>query len=153
MHCGCRLSPPCKFTCRDRYKTEPTCIVGHQDINFVNKIDPGLRFPWKVLKQNYGLGFYLSDSDVAWGKANFQADCPKWKTSACCVQKMLRCYGYGTSDTGKFDSNTNDAIKAFQAHFYPETTPGFGPETMSRIAALAHAGDAQCYSRVVQHCQ
>ncbi|MCC9662356.1 penicillin binding protein PBP4B [Pseudoalteromonas sp. MB41] len=92
----------------------PTQIVGHSDIAPSRKNDPGPRFPWYQLYKA-GIGaWYDSDTvDKYWQL--FSAS----KPSTELMQKAMRSYGYEVIATGQLDSQTLDALSAFQMHFLP----------------------------------
>ncbi|WP_304635701.1 penicillin binding protein PBP4B [Pseudoalteromonas sp.] len=92
----------------------PTQIVGHSDIAPSRKNDPGPRFPWYQLYKA-GIGaWYDSDTvDKYWQL--FSAS----KPSTELMQKAMRSYGYEVIATGQLDSQTLEALSAFQMHFLP----------------------------------
>ena len=92
----------------------PTQVIGHSDIAPSRKNDPGPRFPWYQLYKA-GIGaWYDSDTlDKYWQV--FSAS----KPSVELMQKALRSYGYEVIATGQLDSQTLDALSAFQMHFLP----------------------------------
>ncbi|OFI32468.1 N-acetylmuramoyl-L-alanine amidase [Alteromonas lipolytica] len=110
---------------------EPTAVVGHADIAFDRKNDPGPRFPWFELYQA-GVGAWYDNETLA----------SYWKTfnehpaSIGLLQSALHAYGYGVIETGIADTSTLNAISAFQMHFLPWHVTG---EADSRTAAAVFA--------------
>ncbi|MEM7390583.1 MAG: N-acetylmuramoyl-L-alanine amidase, partial [Pseudomonadota bacterium] len=109
----------------------PTQVIGHSDIAPSRKNDPGPRFPWYQLYKA-GIGaWYESDTvDKYWQL--FSAS----KPSVELMQKALRSYGYEVIATGQLDSQTLDALSAFQMHFLPWHVSG---NSDARSAAVLFA--------------
>ncbi len=93
---------------------EPTAVVGHADIAFNRKNDPGPRFPWFQLYQA-GVGAWYENDTLAsyWQMFNDA------RPNVGLIQAALRAYGYGITETGTLDLPTINAISAFQSHFLP----------------------------------
>ncbi|MEG3766671.1 penicillin binding protein PBP4B [Alteromonas sp. 14N.309.X.WAT.G.H12] len=110
----------------------PTAVVGHADIAFNRKNDPGPRFPWFELYQAGVGAWYDNDTRAAyWKKFNQQLP------NIGLVQAALKAYGYGVVETGIYDSPTQNAIYAFQMHFVQDTVSGrLDSETASALFAL-----------------
>ena len=110
----------------ERYKDEhankiitPTRVVGHADIAPGRKVDPGPLFPWKKLYAR-GIGAWYDEEEKQQTEfliSDNEVDI-KW------VQKNLRIYGYPILETGIFDSQTKQVVKAFQMHFRPKNYCG-----------------------------
>lgn len=101
------------------YNINQSQIIGHSDVALDRKIDPGIFFDWRLMARN-GLGLY-HDCDISalknpqilfkFGDSNMMI------TE---LQKNLHKLGYKMQITNIFDTQTNYAVRAFQAHFYPE---------------------------------
>ncbi|MEM9417402.1 MAG: peptidoglycan-binding domain-containing protein [Bacteroidota bacterium] len=82
------------------------------------------------------------DLTVSLKKVKLPQDGADEATKTQWVQNHLRVYGYtACPTTGKFDRATENAIKAFQRHFYPEENPTkvlgqADPATIERLASL-----------------
>ena len=92
----------------------PTAVVGHSDIAPSRKNDPGPRFPWKKL-YDAGIGAWYEADTVGKYWQMFDQNLP----SSGLLQKALQVYGYGISQTGVLDRQTQDVLGAFQMHFIP----------------------------------
>ncbi|MDC8832192.1 penicillin binding protein PBP4B [Alteromonas gilva] len=109
----------------------PTSVVGHSDIAFTRKNDPGPRFPWFELYQA-GIGAWYDNDTMAGYWKTFSEQTP----SIGLLQSAMRRYGYGIIETGIADSQTLNAIAAFQMHFLPWHVTG---QPDSRTAAAVFA--------------
>lgn len=111
---------------------DPTSVVGHSDIAFMRKQDPGPRFPWQLLYQA-GVGAWYDTDDYFTHVEHFQWALP----SVGLVQRALRSYGYGIEHTGVYDKQTQHALEAFQMHFVPHRVSGdIDRETAAALFAL-----------------
>ncbi|MBU2978711.1 penicillin binding protein PBP4B [Alteromonas sp. C1M14] len=110
----------------------PTGVIGHSDIAFDRKNDPGPRFPWFELYQA-GIGaWYDNETRIRYWKT-FNQQLP----NIGLMQAALREYGYGVIETGIFDSPTKNALYAFQMHFVQDNVSGqLNSETAAALFAL-----------------
>ncbi|MDN3607867.1 N-acetylmuramoyl-L-alanine amidase [Kaistella yonginensis] len=125
----------------DRYMISPTNILGHSDIAPTRKQDPGPKFPWKKLYEDYQIGMWY-DEDT---KQNFynsavledyavQMTVPSFVFK---IQTALRDFGYDLNPNGTFDNATMKTIETFQYHFRPENYSGMmDAETWAILQAL-----------------
>ncbi|WP_241967580.1 penicillin binding protein PBP4B [Pseudidiomarina insulisalsae] len=110
----------------------PTAVVGHSDIAFMRKNDPGPRFPWYQLYQQ-GVGAWYEQATLArfWRQFNLQP------VRIGLLQAALRAYGYGVIETGVYDEQTRSALSAFQMHFLPWKVDGKNDsQTSAAVFAL-----------------
>jgi N-acetylmuramoyl-L-alanine amidase len=110
----------------------PTAVVGHSDIAPTRKNDPGPRFPWYQLYQA-GIGAWYNNDDLEkyWQMFN---DSP---VSVGLMQRALKIYGYGITETGVADNATFDTLSAFQMHFLPWSVNGkLDSKTAATLFAL-----------------
>lgn len=94
--------------------------VGHSDLAPERKRDPGELFPWKRLSaEGFGLwsGRDGSDTTVIAERGQENANVMKFN-------QQLGIVGYHTGDLQSFDATTEFAVRAFQAHWRPETVSG-----------------------------
>ena len=134
------LGPLCQLLV-ERYKIAPRDFIGQSDMatrrdnhHYGRMVTPDTHFPWQKLHQEYGLGAW-PDTTKTLKRAKLPQNDPE---KAPWVQKHLRAYGYtACPETGEFDVPTQQAIKVFQMHFYPENVSGQADhETIKRLAAL-----------------
>jgi N-acetylmuramoyl-L-alanine amidase len=81
-------------------------VVGHSDIAPGRKKDPGVHFPWKSLADK-GVGL--------WPDVRATDQPPRFRTRE--LQKALAEFGYGVTETGKYDTATREALHAFRTRF------------------------------------
>src|SRR5690554_3140511 len=98
---------------------DPTAVVGHSDIAFMRKQDPGPRFPWQLLYAA-GVGAWYDNDSLFEHLSLFRDTTP----SIGLMQQALRSYGYGVTHSGSHDLQTRRALEAFQMHFVPERVSG-----------------------------
>lgn len=116
----------------EKYKITPTRIVGHSDIAPGRKFDPGPLFPWKQLYTEHGIGAWFDDETLNFYRLYFP-----WQNNIQELQNKLSSYGYDVPSNGVFDEATQNAVNAFQMHFYPEKYDGVADvETVARLDAL-----------------
>lgn len=112
---------------------QPTDIVGHSDIAPDRKSDPGPRFPWKYLAEQ-GIGAWPNKQDVD----TFLKELSKNKNiNLIWLQDNLRLYGYNIQTTKILDTQSKNAIRAFQWHFEPDNASGIPSlKTVALLKAL-----------------
>ena len=110
-------------------------IVGHSDIAPGRKLDPGPLFPWKRLA-DAGLGVWPDANAVARQQAVFNVSPP----GVAWYQQQLARFGYALEPTGVLDTQTRQALTAFQMHFRPQRYDGM-PD--SQTAAILQVLNTQ----------
>lgn len=116
----------------DRYQIKPYRVVGHSDISFGRKTDPGPLFPWEYLHSRYGIGAWPDADAVAYFKRAQPYD-----NNVAALQGKLNRYGYGVPSSGVLDQATTDAVAAFQMHFRATRYDGVPDvETVAILDAL-----------------
>ncbi|NVJ70081.1 MAG: N-acetylmuramoyl-L-alanine amidase [Alphaproteobacteria bacterium] len=95
-------------------------FVGHSDIAPDRKTDPGELFPWRRLAQA-GFGLW---SDAEAQSTEMLASIGDYGRNVAMLNKQLGIIGYHLNDAEKFDVATECAVRAFQAHWRPETVSG-----------------------------
>ena len=105
-------------------------VVAHSDIAPDRKQDPGELFPWKDLHES-GVGHFVEPERISSGRF-FQKGDQGPPISA--LQVLFATYGYGLRETGRYDSDTETVVTAFQRHFRPERVDGIADQ--SSIATL-----------------
>ncbi|MFC4347987.1 N-acetylmuramoyl-L-alanine amidase [Kordiimonas lipolytica] len=118
---------------KTRHTVPMAHFVGHSDIAPDRKADPGELFPWKCLAEK-GFGLW---SDVAGGETEMIARQGDRGDIVSNLNKQLGIVGYHQDDTGSFDDATESKVRAFQAHWRPETVSGcFDKGTAARLADI-----------------
>jgi N-acetyl-anhydromuramyl-L-alanine amidase AmpD/CubicO group peptidase (beta-lactamase class C family) len=109
----------------------PTAVIGHADIAPQRKSDPGPRFPWYQLHQ-HGIGAWYEQQRLShyWRLFNQQ------QPSLGLLQAALRSYGYGITESGRYDPLTEATLNAFQMHFLPWQVDG-RPNSYTAAAVFA----------------
>ncbi|HSG90048.1 MAG TPA: N-acetylmuramoyl-L-alanine amidase [Pseudomonadales bacterium] len=128
-------------------------VVGHADIAFARRVDPGPLFPWRRLHEA-GIGAWYEEAAVARHAAALATSgLPPLDD----LQAALAAWGYGVEVTGEDDAQTRLAVRAFQMHFRPSDHRGrFDGETAAilfalleryRVEARAHLPHPRCGMR------
>ncbi|MCI3205001.1 N-acetylmuramoyl-L-alanine amidase [Pandoraea capi] len=115
-----------------RYGIAPDRVLGHADVAPGRTHDPGPRFPWRWLHEQFGVGAWPDDARVAHYRDHrpYRGDVPA-------LQAKLLAYGFDTPQTGELDASTTDVIAAFQMHFHPARYDGVPDvETVAVLDAL-----------------
>lgn len=118
----------------DKYDINPKNIVGHSDISPLRKQDPGPKFPWKKLHDEYGLGIWYDENDYS----NFMNDKEYKKSSVSNIKYEFIKYGYNSMPTNNvWDLESRKVLYAFQCHFRPQKIDAnIDEETYAIIRAL-----------------
>lgn len=121
----------------DRYQIEPVNVLAHSDIAPQRKHDPGPKFPWKKLYEQYNIGAWYEEHQKSMFYAQFPYDQVDSYAFILSVQNDLETYGYEIQKTGIWDEQTKKVITAFQYHFRPERYDGVvDDETWAILKAL-----------------
>lgn len=97
-----------------RHDIAPTATLGHAEIAPTRKIDPGPAFPWRRLYAA-GIGTWPLEADLARYRRLFAAGPPPLAT----LQRALAAWGYAVTPSGKLDSATRGALRAFHMRYRP----------------------------------
>lgn len=124
----------CKSILTRRGPISSERILGHSDVAPSRKQDPGEKFPWGLLSES-GIGHWVRpaglDLDGKTLKPGDRGDVVSQ------LQRRLRGYGYGVTETGQYDDSLRDVIAAFQRHFRPARIDGIAdPSTQLTLRAL-----------------
>ena len=103
----------------NKHNINPASVIGHSDVAPDRKIDPGIFFDWQMLaKQGLGCWHNLEYSQELANKILYKFGQEGKKIAK--LQQDLRKLGYKINISGKIDIQTNNVIRAFQAHFCPK---------------------------------
>ncbi|MEA9390620.1 N-acetylmuramoyl-L-alanine amidase [Acerihabitans sp. TG2] len=115
-----------------RHHITPGNVVGHSDIAWRRKQDPGPLFPWQRLAEA-GVGVWPDKQRVAYYLGVRQ--CGQWVPMDGILKRMAR-YGYDTSGPLS-EALQHQAVAAFQMHFRPRDFRGLpDAETEAILDAL-----------------
>jgi N-acetylmuramoyl-L-alanine amidase len=127
-----------------RHQIPADRILAHSDVAPARKLDPGEKFPWKVLA-NSGIGLWVEPAPVTQAGPIYVLG----ETNPAIeeLQRLLGRYGYGVTPTGYLDGTTRDAIAAFQRHFRPIRVDGVvDVSTTATLKALLAVREARMSS-------
>ena len=105
-----------------KYKIKKNCLLGHSDIAPDRKLDPGEKFPWKMLsKKGIGIWHNLNLIKLKSFRYKFVSN----KESNLFVGK-LKIFGYSNKSNIFHNSSKFNKllVKAFQRRFRPELING-----------------------------
>lgn len=123
--------------CKDilsRYEIPARSVVGHSDVAFRRKHDPGELFDWAWLARE-GIGLWHDDPETKDIHHSFKrGDAGEGIRQ---LQEMLVYYGYGMPVDGMFGDITEECVIAFQRHFRQNNIDGvWDGECEARLEAL-----------------
>jgi N-acetylmuramoyl-L-alanine amidase len=99
-------------------------VIAHSDVAPSRKNDPGEKFPWQRLAAA-GVGLWVAPHAVAnEGEDDSELALGADGGAVADLQRDLARYGYGVTETGRFDATTRDVVIAFQRHFRPARVDG-----------------------------
>lgn len=117
-----------------RYMMDPRNIVGHSDIAFLRKTDPGELFDWADLAQA-GVGVYPFEARPLLGPELKRGD---RGNTVIRLQTSLSNWGYGLKLDGDFGEKTEKCVIAFQRHYRQNDLSGIWDNECSGILAALH---------------
>lgn len=110
-------------------------VVGHSDIAFLRKQDPGELFDWPLLARA-GIGIYPEGARPMLGSAlAFGDKGPK----VVRLQTALANWGYGLKTDGDYGPKTEQCVIAFQRHYRPKDIGGAWDDECAGLLAALHA--------------
>lgn len=118
----------------ERYNIPERNVVGHSDIAFLRKVDPGEKFPWAKLAKA-GVGVFPNYKPLS-GPELHRDDTGN---QVIRLQTSLSNWGYGLKLDGLFGEKTECCVMAFQRHYRPEKIDGVWDNECAGILAALHA--------------
>ena len=109
-------------------------ILGHSDVSIGRKIDPGVKFPWQHLAKEK-IGFFSDLSQENFDMDNSDKNSPQFIKE---IQTKLMTIGYHVYKSGVFDTQTVEALKAFQRHWRPVKVNGMLDVSTKQILTEVH---------------
>ncbi len=110
-------------------------IVGHSDIAFLRKQDPGEKFPWAWLAEQ-GVGIFPFGAKPILGAELKRGDSG---TVVMKLQQSLANWGYGLKIDGAYGEKTEACVIAFQRHYRPDDLSGVWDNACAGRLAMLHA--------------
>lgn len=124
----------CKSITTRRGPISADRILAHSDVAPGRKMDPGEKFPWGLLSES-GVGHWVRAAPLDLEGAGLKPGARG--ESVVRLQRTLRSYGYGISETGSYDDATREVVAAFQRHFRQARVDGIAdPSTLLTLRAL-----------------
>ncbi len=109
-------------------------VVGHSDVAFLRKDDPGELFDWKRLAKA-GVGVFPFDAKKLTGSELRREDTG---TDVMKLQTSLANWGYGLKLDGRFGEKTEKCVIAFQRHYRPTEISGIWDNECAGLLAALH---------------
>lgn len=109
-------------------------VVGHSDIAFLRKQDPGHLFDWPVLARA-DIGIFPFDAKPMVGSLLQRGDNGK---KVMRLQTSLNNWGYGLKLDGDYGIKTEKCVIAFQRHYRPGNLDGIWDDECAGLLAALH---------------
>lgn len=109
-------------------------VVGHSDIAFLRKIDPGEWFDWQGCAKN-GVGLFPFEARKLSGPQLSPGDKGK---EVMRLQTALANWGYGLKLDGDYGEKTRKCVEAFQRHYRPANLDGVWDNECAGLLAALH---------------
>jgi N-acetylmuramoyl-L-alanine amidase len=117
----------------ERHNIPKNRVLGHSDVAFSRKTDPGELFNWHLLAEN-GVGF-VAPSELVRGTEYVSSHSTALEISS--LQSKLKQFGYGLDVTGDYCDATKDCVTAFQRHWFQSGVSGLADvETLAKLNFL-----------------
>ena len=118
----------------DRHSIPARNVVGHSDIAFLRKDDPGELFDWQSCARN-GVGLFPFEAQALSGQPLQRGDTG---TPVTRLQTALGNWGYGLKLDGDYGEKTEKCVIAFQRHYRPSRLDGIWDNECSGLLAALH---------------
>ncbi len=117
-----------------RHRIPDRNVVGHSDVAFLRKIDPGELFDWPRLARA-AIGVFPFAAKAMMGSALKRGDNGK---KVIRLQTSLSNWGYGLKLDGDFGVKTEQCVIAFQRHYRPGNLDGLWDDECAGLLAALH---------------
>lgn len=117
-----------------RHPIAPRNVVGHSDIAFLRKSDPGEKFDWRMLAKA-GVGIFPFGASPLTGPQLQRGDTG---TQVMRLQTSLANWGYGLKLDGEYGEKTESCARAFQRHYRPDALTGIWDNQCAGLLAALH---------------
>ena len=114
---------------KKKYNIGKSSILGHSDVAPLRKIDPGEKFPWKLLNEHNLVYIPKSDNKIILEKKK-KLDLK----NILIFKKKLKKIGYNIKINKKNDIELKKFTKAFQMHFQQNFVTGYPNKESLNIA-------------------
>lgn len=118
-----------------RHDIPPHNVVGHSDIAFLRKTDPGELFDWPRLARA-AIGLYPFGAKPVMGSELKRGDHGK---KVIRLQTALSNWGYGVRLDGHYGPKTQACVRAFQRHYRPANINGLWDDECAGLLAMLHS--------------
>lgn len=117
-----------------RHAIPPRNVVGHSDVAFLRKMDPGELFDWPGLARA-GVGVFPFEAQPMVGSDLVRGDNGK---KVIRLQTALANWGYGLKLDGDYGAKTEQCVIAFQRHYRPADIRGVWDDECAGLLAALH---------------
>jgi len=118
----------------DRHSIPTRNVVGHSDVAFLRKDDPGELFDWQSCAKS-GVGLFPFEARPMPGPVLSRGDTG---TTVIRLQTALANWGYGLKLDGEYGEKTEKCVRAFQRHYRPSNLDGIWDNECSGLLAALH---------------
>lgn len=119
----------------ERHAIPTRNVVGHSDIAFLRKDDPGERFDWPGCAR-MGVGLFPFEARSMPGSELQRGDKGK---EVMRLQTALANWGYGLKLDGEYGEKTHKCVIAFQRHYRPSKLDGIWDNECAGLLASLHS--------------
>jgi len=117
-----------------RHAIPPRNVVGHSDVAFLRKMDPGELFDWPRLARA-AIGVFPFGARPMLGSELRRGDNGK---KVIRLQMALSNWGYGLKLDGDYGPKTEHCVIAFQRHYRPGNIDGLWDDECAGLLAALH---------------
>ena len=117
-----------------RHRIDQRNIIGHSDVAFLRKMDPGELFDWPRLARA-AIGIFPFGSHPMVGSELARGDNGK---KVIRLQTALHNWGYGLKLDGDYGVKTEQCVIAFQRHYRPANIDGKWDDECAGLLAALH---------------